>query len=1046
MRLTNKGFILSALLILLALYSHAQSDPDQIPGLEMWLKADSGIVLNGNYVSEWNDQSGNGHHATSPFDVIRPVLQPQSLNNLPAVSFDGVDDFLSYSDVNNLRTAFWVMRESPDASGLPLRPLLGYSAGLPFMRGPGEEIYDPSFSASEVRNGITRLNFQPINGITTVMPVTYSILSVVTTGPVAVNTLTMELGIYGRTWWGEMAEVIIYNTALTGEEVLQVETYLAEKYGPSFLAMEDVSVPYGFCETTLCSSPGFLSYQWQDGPQTQCRTVSTPGDYIVTLTDTFGRVIHDTVSVNYPGNVHPGNVTICSGETYTWDTQLEDAEYNFLWDDNSTGSFREITTGGSYWVTITDDNACSTTGSIEVTVDNFAQEFSLGGDAELCSGNSIGLEPSPENVIGYQWSTSEQTPEILITESGSYWVEAVNNNNCILRDTAIITIIGVAPQIIFSAEGLCEDGTTIFEATLLTAGMASSWNWSFGDGQIGSGSTIAHSYDVFGDFTVQLSVTTTDGCSNFLEHPVHVFQKPTPAFTVDQQCLNLPLMFIENSTPGEAVIVSYNWTINGVFYSGSAAITSFAEPGFYPVLLDVTDANNCVVGLTGFVEVKPVPEIDFSVIENCEGSLTQFYENIDEDAVGGVSMYNWNFGDNTGSVLPNPTHYFAVPGIFNVTLGANGVNGCVVDSTFELTIFQKPEPDFVINNACLGATYQFNENSESHPQDSIVVWNWLVDDVTTFNTQNPSYVFNQIGLVPVELQVVTQNGCMNTVTQQIPVWSSPIASFTYSPEIGEAPFEVQFVLTTPDATAAYWYFGDTQESDLLNPTHVFTLNGTAYTQVVVTNDAGCSDTTGNIITIATPIYDIALRDIQWIATDGVADMKATITNSGNIAVNQILLTWQIGNDAPVMEEWTGSLSPGETLLYHFFSRPNFAGSQFPYICIAAETSPLTYSEVNLTDNQICRPTASAGLEVFPPYPNPGDDRMFIRFITPVEGDLIITAFDAKGNTVIEIEDDGVPKGFHQYFVDISALTNGNYKLLLQMGDYKGVVSFMKKKQ
>jgi len=95
MRLTNKGFILSALLILLALYSHAQSDPDQIPGLEMWLKADSGIVLNGNYVSEWNDQSGNGHHATSAFDVIRPVLHPQSLNNLPAVSFDGVDDFLS---------------------------------------------------------------------------------------------------------------------------------------------------------------------------------------------------------------------------------------------------------------------------------------------------------------------------------------------------------------------------------------------------------------------------------------------------------------------------------------------------------------------------------------------------------------------------------------------------------------------------------------------------------------------------------------------------------------------------------------------------------------------------------------------------------------------------------------------------------------------------------------------------------------------------------------------------------------------------------------
>jgi PKD repeat protein len=1012
----------------------------------MWLKADAGIVLNGNFVAEWNDQSGNGHHATSPFDVIRPVLQNNSLNNLPAVSFDGVEDFLSYPDVTNLRTAFWVMRESPDASGWPLRPLLGYSGGVPFLRGPGEEIYDPSFSALEVRNGTTRLNFQPINGTTTVMPVNYSILSLVTTGPVTVNTLTMELGIYGRTWWGEMAEVIIYNTPLSDEEVLQVETYLAEKYGPAFVAMEDVNVTEGFCETELCASPGFLTYQWQDGPQTSCRTVSAPGEYVVTLTDTFGRIVHDTVSVTYPGNVEPGNVVLCSGSTYTWDTGLDAMLYDFLWDDNSTGPSRTISSAGTYSVTVTDTEGCIAVGSIEVTEDLFTENYSLGPDVELCSGNSIGLQPAAPDVASYQWSTSEQTPQIVITESGSYWVEAVNSSNCVLRDTIVVTIEGVAPQLSFTASGLCEDGTTLFEATLLTPGMASAWNWMFGDGQTGSGSTVAHTYDSGGPRDVTLTVQTTDGCTNFVVQSVNVFEKPSPAFVTNQQCANLPVMFTDNSTVGSAPLVSTNWTINGNFFSGSTAITQFSDDGFQTVIMEVTDANNCVAGLNGFVEIKPVPEIDFTVAGNCEGSLTQFYENIDENVVGGIEYYDWNFGDNTGSVLTNPTHYFPDPGEYTITLTAGGSNGCVEDSSMIVVVFPEPNADFVISNACLGVPYEFNESSDSHPDDPIVSWNWMIGVGGVFSTQNPEVVFSQTGLIPVELQVITEHGCTNTVAQQLPVWQSPVASFTYSPEIGEAPFEVDFVLTTPDAIEAHWYFGDTHESEELNPSHVFTLNGTAYTQVVVTNDAGCTDTTGVIITIAQPVFDIALREVQWIATDGVADMTAAITNTGNIAVNQILFTWQIGNDAPVMEEWIGELAPGQNLVYEFTSKPNFIGSQFPYICVTAETSPITYNEVNLTDNQICRPTASTGLEVFPPYPNPGDDRMFIRFITPLEGDLLITAFDLKGNKVIEITDDSVPKGFHQYFVDISSLADGNYKLQLQLGDYKGVVSFMKKKR
>ena len=1024
-------------------YAHGQFNPDDIGGLEMWLRGDQGVLLNGNYVASWDDQSGNNHHATSPFDVIRPVLINDGLNGLPVVSFDGVDDFLSFTDVTNLRTAFWVLRESDQAVGWPPRPLLGYGGGVPFLRGPGEEFYDASGSASEVRNGTTRMNFTGINGTTTVMPTNYSIISLVTTGAVTVNTLTMELGIYGRTWWGEMAEVIIYNTALNAEEVLAVENYLAEKYGPQFIAMEDVNVANGFCDTTLCASPGFLNYQWENGPSTACYSVSSPGDYIVTLEDTFGRIIHDTVNVSFPGNLSTTNLTLCEGNSYLWDTGLNEVTYDFLWNDESTSSSLTISSAGEYSVTVTDNEGCNTTATLQVDVDTFSSDVSLGEDVALCSGNTIGLSPSNNEATNYTWNTESTSPTIIVTESGDYWVEALNANGCVERDTIHVDIIGVAPTITFNATGLCEDGTTFFTGENISSGTITSWQWIFGDGQEAEGQSVSHTYNASGDFVVQLFVTASSGCSNVYTNSIHIWQKPIAAYITDQNCNNQMTQFTDNSTSSEAAITGWAWMIDGEFFTGSEVVTTIETSGFNPIMLEVTDSNGCSTELNNFIEIKPAPIITFNVNGACQGVLTQFSETIDDSVTGGIVTYAWNFGDNTGSILPNPSHYYPVNGVYDVTLSATGVNGCSASGVLPVTIYSPPQADFDITNACEGVEFNFNNTSTINSGDPVVSWVWTIDGDFVSAEDEPSYVFNQTGLVPVTLQAFTSQGCSSNVAQQIPVWARPQAEFSYSPEIGEAPFEVQFFNETVGAAAAHWYFGDTQESDELNPTHVFTLNGTAYTQLVVYNDAGCADTVGRILTIAAPVYDIALQNISWEASGNAQELTATITNTGNIEIQTLLLSWQIGNDAPVMEEWNGNLAPGQTFNYVFSSHPQFAGSQFPYICVIAETSPITYQEINLTDNQICKPIGNTGLEVFPPYPNPGDDRMFIRFITPVEGDLEIRVLDVKGQLVMEINDTSVPKGFHQYFLDISALPDGHYKLLLEMESNKGVVSFMK---
>jgi len=67
-------------------------------GLQLWLRADAGITkgASGTTVAAWTDQRPNGPQATQGFNPdFEPTLRASAVNGLPAVHFDGVDDFLS---------------------------------------------------------------------------------------------------------------------------------------------------------------------------------------------------------------------------------------------------------------------------------------------------------------------------------------------------------------------------------------------------------------------------------------------------------------------------------------------------------------------------------------------------------------------------------------------------------------------------------------------------------------------------------------------------------------------------------------------------------------------------------------------------------------------------------------------------------------------------------------------------------------------------------------------------------------------------------------
>ncbi|MBW2534302.1 MAG: hypothetical protein JRI55_22620 [Deltaproteobacteria bacterium] len=78
------------------------TDPTELSGLRLWLRADAGVSHTANSVSAWADQSGQANDAIAPTILSQPVLDSVAMNGHPAIVFDGVDDVLAIADAPGL--------------------------------------------------------------------------------------------------------------------------------------------------------------------------------------------------------------------------------------------------------------------------------------------------------------------------------------------------------------------------------------------------------------------------------------------------------------------------------------------------------------------------------------------------------------------------------------------------------------------------------------------------------------------------------------------------------------------------------------------------------------------------------------------------------------------------------------------------------------------------------------------------------------------------------------------------------------------------------
>jgi hypothetical protein len=121
--------------------------------------------------------------------------------------------------------------------------------------------------------------------------------------------------------------------------------------------------------TVLCTTAGLSSYLWSTGATINCITVNAAGTYTVTVTDANGcsNVCSQTVSVSPPPICTiTGNLSICSGQSTVLCTTAGLASY--LWSTGATINCITVNAAGTYTVTVTDANGCSSVCSQTVIV------------------------------------------------------------------------------------------------------------------------------------------------------------------------------------------------------------------------------------------------------------------------------------------------------------------------------------------------------------------------------------------------------------------------------------------------------------------------------------------------------------------------------------------------------------------------------------------------------------------------------------------------------------------------------------------------------
>lgn len=232
--------------------------PNAFPNLVLWLDAANATP------SQWTDTSGQGNHATQATAANQPTITSSAINGLPAVSFNGSSQYYNSPYLGEPATVLIVYKIAPNTTGY--YALMGGNTSentataayyMQALNNPSSGVMRRSFcrltAQDQTIGGAWRVNASPVTGAWNIFGAINdgSSLSLYNNSHLCGSpvqkpncpTLPISAAVVGADFWanavthyfnGEIAEIIVYSSALTPQQFSQVESWLEQKY-----AMQD---------------------------------------------------------------------------------------------------------------------------------------------------------------------------------------------------------------------------------------------------------------------------------------------------------------------------------------------------------------------------------------------------------------------------------------------------------------------------------------------------------------------------------------------------------------------------------------------------------------------------------------------------------------------------------------------------------------------------------------------------------------------------------------------------------------------------------------
>lgn len=495
------------------------------------------------------------------------------------------------------------------------------------------------------------------------------------------------------------------------------------------------------------------------------------------------------------------------------------------------------------------------------------------------------------SIVQWNWSygdgstDSVQNPTYSFTIPGqkAVWLKVTTDSGCV-DSVAVSTKSYFLPVADFNPDSVCENiPASLTHNSSTQSGNLWKFYWSFGDGDSAYSGNTQHNYQAPGLYNIGHTVVSSFGCRDTVYKDIRIYPAPQSAFGwANNVCEGENLPFNDQSTiaqvtPGGDEIVSWEWQIDGAFFSNDTNPV-YLTSDYASVLVRLITTSNygCITQSTNTAQIFPNPIASFTESIACQHDTSTF-KSTGTIPIGIISDWSWNFGDDSVSSDPHPSHVYSSPGTYEVTMQVTSPKGCVDSVTRTVIVNETPVVDFdfspnagctellvsATNRSSLGAgsmAYSWTIDGEAISEENDAVF------YLTNTTQKPQ--FYSIGL-----EALSNHNCLGSrrYLDTIEVYPKPKSRFSFVDyDFNKYEPLMRFENSSEYATRYEWSFGDGVTTTAFEPEHYYERSGLYEVVLHSWNPYNCVDTSAKELYVE-PVTMLYVPSAFTPNSDGVND-------------------------------------------------------------------------------------------------------------------------------------------------------------------------------